>query len=160
MRDSLLKIYHHLPSPVRSLAASAHGYLLSRWRYSRETENLVLVAKERENWTCEQWDAWRKEQLEALLERAATKVPYYRDYWESRRHSGDMSSLLDLTNWPILEKESLRQQPEKFVADDCNIRKMYHEHTSGTSGKPIDVWWNRNKLQAWYGKHAYEAGTM
>jgi phenylacetate-CoA ligase len=150
MRDSLLKIYHRLPSPVRSVVASAHGYCLYRWRYGRETEQLVLVAKERENWTRDQWDAWTKDHLTLLLERAATKVPFYRDYWKSRRLSGDMASWLDLSNWPILEKESLRLNPEMFVADDCNLRKMYHEHTSGTSGKPIDVWWTRSKLKAWY----------
>ncbi len=150
MRDSLLKIYHRLPSPVRSLAASLHGYGLNWWRYSKETDKMVFEAQAREKWTSEQWDAWLKAQLASLLQRAATQVPFYRDYWNERRRAGDLTSWDNLANWPILEKESLRLDPEKFVADDCNVRKMYHEHTSGTSGKPIEVWWNRGKLQSWY----------
>jgi phenylacetate-CoA ligase len=27
---------------------------------------------------------------------------------------------------------------------------MFHEHTSGTTGKPLDVWWTRKTVRAWY----------
>ena len=44
----------------------------------------------------------------------------------------------------------MRQQPEAFVADDCNRRQMFREHTSGTTGKPLNLWWSRETLQTWY----------
>jgi phenylacetate-CoA ligase len=145
-----LQIYHALPPPLRSAAASLRGYCLRSWRYGPETERLVAEALERETWSRERWRSWQQEQLSRLLHRAATKVPYYRQIWEERRRRGDRSSWERLESWPILEKEAVRTNPLAFVADDCNVRRMYHEHTSGTTGKPLDLWWSREMVRAWY----------
>jgi phenylacetate-CoA ligase len=77
-------------------------------------------------------------------------VPYYSEYWEKRRRQGDRASWETIENWPVLEKEQLRIAPEAFVAEDCDIRKMFHEHTSGTTGKPLDLWWSRDTVRNWY----------
>lgn len=147
---SLLHVYHQLPEPLRTLAASLRGYYLRSWRYGPETERLVEEALERERWSAEQWKRWQQERLAFVLHRAATRVPYYRDQWGERRRKGDKASWEVLENWPILEKEPLRAHPQAFVADDCDIRRMFHEHTSGTTGKPLDLWWSRETVRAWY----------
>ena len=41
MTCSLLNLYHRLPAPARSVAASMRGYYLRSWRYGLETERLV-----------------------------------------------------------------------------------------------------------------------
>ena len=146
----LLTLYHHLPPPARSLAASLRGYYLRSWRYGPETERLVEEALERERWSAEQWKRWQEQRLAYVLHRAATRVPYYRDQWSERRRKGDKASWEVLENWPILQKEPLRAHPQAFVADDCDIRRMFHEHTSGTTGKPLDLWWSRETVRAWY----------
>lgn len=146
----LLSLYHHLPPPLRSLTASLRGLYLRSWRYGPETERLVNEAHAHENWSPEQWKAWQEERLAFILHRAATKVPYYRQQWESRRIRGDQASWEVLQNWPILEKNSIRQNPAAFVADDCDTRHMFHEHTSGTTGKPLDLWWGREMVRTWY----------
>ncbi len=51
---------------------------------------------------------------------------------------------------PILEKETVRAAPEAFVADDCNPRRMLHEQTSGTTGKPLHIWRSRETVGALY----------
>jgi phenylacetate-CoA ligase len=150
MNDWMLKLYHGLPGPIRSLAATARGYQLRRWRYGANTDDLVEEALERESWTQVQWEIWRQDRLSALLERAATRVPYYRDHWSERRRRGDQSTWGELENWPILEKETLRKHARRFVADDCEPERMFHDHTSGTSGKSLDLWFRRDSVQAWY----------
>jgi phenylacetate-CoA ligase len=146
----LLTLYHHLPPPARNLAATLRGYYLRSWRYGPETERLVEEALERERWSAEQWKRWQEERLAYVLHRAATQVPYYRQQWEERRRRGDTASWEILENWPVLDKEPLRAHPQAFVADDCDIRRMFHEHTSGTTGKPLDLWWSRETVRAWY----------
>jgi phenylacetate-CoA ligase len=150
MSDSLLRLYHQLPSPLRSAAASVHGFHLNRWRYGRDTERLVAEAREREMWSSERWKTWQEERLEALLHRAATRVPYYREHWLKRRRRGDGASWSTLANWPVLTKEALRAQPNAFVADDHDIRRMFKEHTSGTTGTPLTLWCTRQVLHSWY----------
>jgi phenylacetate-CoA ligase len=110
----------------------------------------VEEALERDHWSRERWERWQNEQLTLLLDRAATRVPYYREQWRARRGRGDAASWQVLQNWPILEKESVRQNAKAFVADDSGAKAMFHEHTSGTTGKPLDLWWSRDTVRAWY----------
>lgn len=146
----LIKISHFLPYPARVLAASIRGYYLRWWRYSSETERLVEEAIERETWSSDRWKIWQEELLGNILHRAATKVPYYREYWLSRRRKGDMKSWKNLKNWPVIPKNAIRENPQAFLADDCHIRTMYHAHTSGTTGKPLSIWMARKTVQSWY----------
>lgn len=145
-----LSLYHQLPPFARNIAATARGHYLKWWRYGPETDCLVEEALEREQWSVEQWNKWQEEQLAYVLHRAAIQVPYYRQQWEKRRQAGDRSSWQYLENWPILEKEVLRANPRAFVADDCDIRRMFHLHTSGTTGKPLSLWWSRKTVRQWY----------
>ena len=146
----LLRIYHRLPGPLRSVAASLRGCYLRSWRYGRETDGLISEALERESWTAQQWQTWREDRLAFVLRRAATRVPYYREQWAKRRREGDKASWDVLENWPILEKEPLRANPLAFVAEDCDVRHMFSENTSGTSGKPLTLWWSRATVRQWF----------
>jgi phenylacetate-CoA ligase len=150
MNRTLLRAYHAMPSPIRTAAASLHGLRLRRWRYGPDTEELVAQALERDTWSAARWAAWQEERGGMVLARAAAMVPYYRERWAARRRSGDRASPEVLGNWPVLTKEELRRDPRAFVADDCDLRAMYHEHTSGTSGTPLDLWWSRSTVRAWY----------
>lgn len=150
MREGLLPIYNRLPGSARSLLASLHGYYLKWWRYGPETERLVAEALERESWGPDQWKNWQEEKLSRLLHRAMTQVPFYRNQWSERRRRGDSSSWEDLSNWPLLEKEVVRNNPHAFIANDISHKSMYHVHTSGTTGKPIDLWWSKQTVRQWY----------
>jgi len=150
MSMSLIQIYHLLPSPVRSGVASLRGLYLRAWRYGPETEALVQQALEREHWSAGKWNQWQQERLAYVLHRAATKVPYYRDYWADLRRSGSRISPQYLENWPILDKERVRQDPLAFVADDRDVRNMFHEHTSGTTGKPLQLFWSKEAVRGFY----------
>lgn len=146
----VLDLYHQAPAPLKSLVASARGYTLRHWRYGAQTEQLVAEAFERETWDAGQWRTWQEERLARLLHRAATRVPYYREAWSARRRAGDRASWDILANWPLLDKEPLRANPKLFVANDCNPGRMYHIHTSGSTGKSVDLWWSRTTCREWY----------
>jgi len=150
MNKLALKLYHGLPVPLRALVANARGYQLRTRRYGPETDRLVREAHERESWTPEQWESWRSERLRRVLSRAKERVPYYRNHWNERRRKGDRSSWELLENWPVLEKEALRANPAAFVADDCDIRKLYLMSTSGSSGTPLQLRWSRDTTRAWF----------
>jgi phenylacetate-CoA ligase len=145
-----LRLYHRLPPPARSVAATLRGWYLRWSRYGRETPRLVEEARERERWTAAQWHAWREERLGYVLHRAATRVPYYRAQWAQRRRQGDRSSWELLDNWPILDNDRIRENPVAFIADDCNPRWMFNEHTSGTTGKPLVLWRTHRTMRSLY----------
>jgi phenylacetate-coenzyme A ligase PaaK-like adenylate-forming protein len=145
-----LDLYHRLPPQARSLVASVRGLQLRWRRYGADTERLVADAIEREHWKPEQWKTWRENRMGIVLHRAATQVPYYRDLWLRKRRGGDRSSWEYLENWPVLDKESVRPNPKAFLADDRNRGRMMHVHTSGTTGKPLDLWRSREVDREWY----------
>jgi phenylacetate-CoA ligase len=148
--DLRLRFYHALPAPARPLVASLRGFFLRHWRYGPETDRLADEAIARESWTAERWQVWRQERLAFVLHRAATRVPYYRDQWAERRRRGDQASWELLENWPVLEKPALRQHPLAFLAEGCDPRHMFPEHTSGSTGTPLRLWWSRETVRAWY----------
>ena len=150
MRESFLKRYHRLPPALRSGVATARGAYLRAWRYGPGTEALCAEALARDQWTHREWEIWREERLTLLLHRAAANVPYYRRHWSERRRRGDKSAQDVLANWPVLEKETLRTRATEFVADGRSRSRMFHDHTSGTSGKALDLWLSRRTVQEWY----------
>ena len=147
---NFISIYHHLPYSLKVLAASIKGYHLQHLRYGKDTERMVEEAVERESWDGDQWKMWQAERLEFVLNRSVKTVPYYRRHWEEQRKNGNRASWIYLENWPILKKEEVRKSPLAFVAEDCNPRKMYCDHTSGTSGTPLKIWESIWTIQQWY----------
>ena len=152
---NLLSIYHNLPYPLRVLGASLKGYQLHWWRYGTETEDLVEAALERDYWPQKRWEEWQKERLGYILNKVATEVPYYRDQWRKRRTQGDTASWMLLENWPVLKKEDVRKEPKKFICDSSKRKRMYLEHTSGSTGTPLSLWQSKETLRKSYA--IYEA---
>ncbi|MFN2572146.1 MAG: phenylacetate--CoA ligase family protein [Gemmatimonadales bacterium] len=150
MNPEILAIYHCLPAPARSAAASLRGWYLNRWRSGRDTARLIDEALDRDRWSAQQWQTWREERMAFILHRAATRIPYYREYWAARRRHGDSASWELLENWPLLEKEAVRSAPRAFVADDRDLRKMFPERTSGTTGTPLEIWRSRDTVTQLY----------
>ena len=150
MNDAALRLYHRLPSWGKSLAATARGHYLSFWRYGPDTDRMVEEALEREQWNAAEWHQWRQHRLASVLHRAATRVPYYRAQWDERKRNGDKRSWEALENWPVLEKETVRRHGVDLVADDCRRRSMVCEQTSGTTGKPVQLWMSRQTVRCWY----------
>ncbi len=140
----LLDVYHRLPPFLRGLAASAHGWRLDRQRYGPETEELIGQALERESWTDSDWREWQGRRLESLLSRAVADVPYYRE------QASKLSDPDAIADWPVLSKETVRSRQREFLADDCEPRRMIREHTSGSTGTPLTVWWSRTTSRQWY----------
>ena len=150
MSSPLLKVYHRLPAGARSVAATLRGWYLRRSRYGKSSAALTEEARQRDHWTPQHWKTWREERIAYVLQRAATRVPYYRAQWEARRRRGDGSSWELLENWPLLEKSAVRADPRQFLADDCEPRQMFREHTSGTTGTPVIIWRSRAALEQLY----------
>jgi phenylacetate-CoA ligase len=142
--------YEKMPPTIQSIMASAYGYKLLRGRYGSETGRLVDQAVERETYSVEQWKNYQDEKLSRILHRAANQVPYYKELWSKRRQRGDKTSWEYLENWPVLEKEVVRANPKSFIVENCNLRKMNYEQTSGSTGTPIDLWSSAKMEKFWY----------
>ncbi|MEL7060187.1 MAG: AMP-binding protein [Acidobacteriota bacterium] len=140
-----LDLYHALPYPLKVVAASARGLQLRGWRYGAETERLVREALARDGWSAAQWAAYQERRLATVLTIARHRVPAYRRLWRGR--TGDPTRLRD---WPLLDKDALRADPESFLVEGLDRRRLYREGTSGSSGTPLSLWFRRETVRFWY----------
>ena len=102
---------------------------------------------EREEWTVEDWRKWREDKLQRTLYNARKYVPYYKKYWESDKKS---NSYEILENWPILTKQKINESPDLFIDIRYKKNKLYHDHTSGTTGTPLDIYLDHDSVKEQY----------
>lgn len=138
-------LVQHLPPWLVSAASALAGWRLQRWRYGADSAELVAAARQREHWTAEEWQAFVAPRLATLLERAAHRVPGY-----AGTVAPQGAAPAPLEGWPLLAKDTVRLDPRAFLCADCRPRRMYREHTSGTSGTPLDLWWSRDTVRQVY----------
>lgn len=148
-----LQIYYALPYPFKVLGVSLYGYSLHRWRYGSDTETLVKETLERDTWSTKRWKTWQEERLAFILHLAATKVPYYHDQWQKRRAVGDKASWEILSNWPILDKNVVRNNPSAFISESSKGKHLFVDHTGGTTGKPTLIFEGRETIKKMYALH-------
>lgn len=146
-----LRVYHQLPPVVQNLAASVHGGRLMRQRYGDHFRAELAAYQQREAFTAEQWHEWQSHALQRLLWRAVERVPYYRRLYAAGQFPiEEVRGPEDIARLPRLPKDVVRANYLELLADDCRPEEMVHEHTSGTTGKPVDLLWSRNTCQSWY----------
>lgn len=142
MRGTAIKIYHALPPGIQSLAASAEGWRLKRWRYGRSTEAMVRRFLVNDRSDPLSLNRQQSHQIRALLSEARALVPYYQT--NAPRNADELGS------WPVLKKETLRRQPELFRNPDFPSWRLKQETTSGSTGTPVTLWHGRETALQWY----------
>jgi phenylacetate-CoA ligase len=138
-------IFQLLPYWVKNIISSAYGFKLIFWRKSKR-KNLLNMLLEREKWTAIEYESYQLDQLTSILEYARNHVPYYKSYWDSQSNC----DYLELGNWPILDKEAIRNNPELFISEEYNKSQLLEIHTSGSTGKPMVFWMSRDCQSFWY----------
>ena len=95
--------------------------------------------------------------LRALVEHAATHVPYYRELLQATGVGpGDIRTLADLARVPMSEKTVIRANfPARVLADNLPARRRYRIFTSGSSGTPFELYIDRAELDSLLGSYYF-----
>jgi len=142
MSKTLDRIYAHSPIWLQNVGISLYGLMWRHRRFGGNFARYVTEFQARESFTAEQWRAYQTEQLRLLLVHARRHVPHYTELFAGLRLSDDdlsRFSLDDLPTLPMLEKEQIRNEPERFVSRSVPLHHLNHYHTSGTTGTPLTV---------------------
>jgi phenylacetate-CoA ligase len=102
--------------------------LFSRLLYNRQLSTRAL-------------QALQLRKLQATIAHAYDQVPYYRRLLdESGVHPGSIHKLDDLRKIPVSTKDNLKRSgAESLIARNTNHKDLICVRTSGTSGKPFEV---------------------
>jgi len=145
----IFKGYYSLPIPVQNLMFSLYGYYMLRKRYNGLQQKYCDILRENEMLSQEEHETRKLRSLKAILKHCERNVPYYRELFEKLGFKPEnIQSFEDLLRLPLLEKRDVLKNTEKFVAKNFNRYNMITEETSGTSGTPLKIFWDKN-FYAW-----------
>ena len=87
----------------------------------------------------------RLRKLRGFLGRIARDVPYYRDLFrELGFEPGSIASVADLTALPLLDKETIRRNSERLIAE--NAADLSRFNTGGSSGEPLIFYLGKDRV--------------
>ena len=88
----------------------------------------------------------QNKKLRAIIKHSYENVPLYHNLLkEANLKPDNIKTTRDLSKIPILTKSMLRNLPlEHLVAKNIDSTALWKHYTSGTSGLPLSVYWERN----------------
>ncbi|MFQ5767328.1 MAG: phenylacetate--CoA ligase family protein, partial [Acidobacteriota bacterium] len=137
-------IYARAPAGVQNLLLSHRGARLKTRRFGTAYTRWMELLSRSEHWSQAERDEYTYVQIRRIVKRAYLHVPYYRRIMTERKlHYDDIKGSSDLARLPVLTKDDIRQYGDQMVADDIQRRELLLGQTSGTTGSPLEFWWDQ-----------------
>lgn len=134
-------IYWKAPYFVKNWMASINARKLDKWRFGKDFQRVFTQLKEHDSWSADQFAEYQAKQLCEIIRNAADKVPHYRRIFaELGIDPSAIKTPADLTKLPILEKETVRQDPDCILDETLDKQSLAAQYTSGTTGTPLKLY--------------------
>lgn len=157
MNSLLERLYVRSPAYVQDLIVSAYGCILHRQRYGGNFQRHLTEVQETQWWSAERLEALQNARLTALIHHAYANTRYYRRLFDRLGlMPEDIACKDDLRKLPVLTKDDLREHFHDIVASNIPRRRIFVDHTSGTTGTPRMLYIDLNCLQYNYALLARE----
>jgi phenylacetate-CoA ligase len=127
----LRTIYDALPIPLQHICSTVQGAKYYHWRYTGVFQHSLRLLKHTEYLSADELGELQATALHAVRQFAAAHVPHYCKY-----------GLAACTT-----KDQIRERPTDFMADTYAQRALIPWHTSGTTGKPLTIYYSREAMQ-------------
>jgi phenylacetate-CoA ligase len=109
----------------------------------RPTMPLLRFLETSQRWSLERLRDLQVGMLRRLVRHAYQHTAYYRDVMDERGiRPEDITSVDDLAQFPLLDRDTVRATMNTRLAG-AGPRVAIKKSTSGTTGEPVVVWYNR-----------------
>ena len=141
----LKKFASSLPYPIQQPLRYIYGAIPSPIRYGKVFRETCAFLQESQWWSREKLEEYQMQQLSKLLNHAYRNVPYYQRLFDERGlKPKDIQNFDDLKKLPYLTKDDFKEHFSELVATNINVKNLPMNHTSGTSGKPLQFYTSRS----------------
>lgn len=145
MNDVQTRLYGSLPVWLQNLAITSYGYRLRRREYDREYDRLLIEFEKQQWYTKSELEAYQNDRLCAIVKHAYETVPFYRRHFaENGLAPADIRTVGDVVKLPILTSDTLTRNANELISRTAGPRDRIVGHTSGTTGKPRTLLYDRN----------------
>lgn len=145
-------IYAQSPLWMQNLLVSAYGWQWKQRRFGGVFPAEYIKAKERENYSVQQWKGYEQQQLPRLLIHAFTNVPYYRESFSRAGITLDQIKKISaekLLTPPVLTKEGLRKSGTSTLLAATKEKNGTFIASSGSTGTPTQILFSHAMHQRW-----------
>jgi phenylacetate-CoA ligase len=144
-------VYRASPVWCQNLMLTGFATLLERERYGGRYRDFQDLLTRSDRWSRDELLSYQNERLRAIVTHAYDTVPYYRARFDERRlKPADIRTQADLEKLPLLTKEDIRSHYEALKSTALPDKQMRSGHTSGTTGTPLTVAYDRDTVWMTY----------
>ncbi len=147
------KIYNGSPVIIQNLLISAFGYYWNKKRFGGIFQQEYGAAKDRENFTADQWYNHQAAQLRMILLHAYNTVPYYKNSFSNAGFNAAALARIspgDLHRLPFLSKDDLRKFGTSTLLSTAPEKSGYFLASSGSTGTPVQILYSPAMHQRWF----------
>ena len=146
MSSTLLQnIYEKLPSILQSVALNIYAYRVHKERYGKEFFKTYNYLLQTQYFTKDEIYEYQNAELKKIIRHAYDTTNYYRKLFDvNNLKPTDIKSTNDLYKIPVLTKNIIRENFDDLISKNFKKKELVHGHTSGTTGTPLDVLWDKN----------------
>lgn len=146
-------VYKRSPIIVQNAMLNVFGVMQRRLRHHGDYDRLLAESKRLEWASRDELQADQDRRVRRIIGHAVDRVPYYRDLFAKLNlTAADIQCAADLAQLPVLEKETVRAEPERFCTDG-STKGLVPQTTGGTTGTPLRYYVTPESVQfnyAWY----------
>lgn len=141
----LERLYDRSPAWAQTLMLNAHALRIERHRYGAPYRSALRGLLRQERLPRQELAAFQDRQIRSVVATAHARSRYYREVMDRAGITPhDVQGTRDLWKLPLLTKETVRERGADLLAGDTSTRGWLHGHTSGTTGSPLSLWYDRN----------------
>lgn len=141
------RVYQRAPSWLQSVLLNAFAYRLHRQRFGGPFQSLFAEWENSQWWEPERLRALQDDRVRSIVQFAALRVPFYGRRWaEHGVVASQIQGVADLPRLPTVTKADIRAAAHDMLAAPPS--RLAHGHTSGTTGSPLSLWYDRDMVIA------------
>jgi phenylacetate-CoA ligase len=138
-------IYQRAPVCVQTLLLNAYALGIQWHRFGAPYRAAVRQLLKTQLWPRQRIRAYQDERIRQIVSSAYDGSPYYRRVMDQAGVTPrDIHGVEDLARLPLLTSDFVRRRGEELLTSAKPLREWLHGHTSGTTGSPLSLWYDRN----------------
>jgi phenylacetate-CoA ligase len=138
-------LYGLAPPWLQTVMLNAYAYRIERHRYGRPYRKRLELLLESECWDPERMREYQNDRVRFMTRYAYDKSPFYRERFDAAGvRPDDIRGTNCLERLPLLTKEDIRERGAQLQTRRKPERGWLHGHTSGTTGTPLGLWYDRD----------------
>lgn len=140
-----MSVYNNSPYFLQNLAVSGYGYFYRKKSLNKHVLSCLNKLEKTQWYSKFDLEKYQNKKLKMLMTHAYENVPYYHKIFrENKLTPNDIKTKDDLVKLPYLTKDDIRGNFQSLIAKNHRIDQLQLVHTSGTTGSPLEFYWDNN----------------